>query len=429
MHHSLNRLSSDIDMFYAKTRPTSELIEEKEKLFSFISECVSYLHAQFQSEIEDGAYSPHAERGFFLDNMATKTSSSSWRTFKFGSEAWATSCCDSDVDIAVALNFRNNRFDKKFILKTLSRAISDNDADEQLRVQLLLGARYPIIRVYHRHTQFVKLDISIADRFCERRTELISSLLRHYEQVLTLPLKRLIIFIKTWAKARRINSAYHGFLNSFGFTLLILKFVESLVDEHRHILRFRKSVSVLVLEFFEFYVLRFNLAEYCVRLESARGRFGRGRERRRGFEAQYPRKRRRSAMMEVMDPVNDDNNVAQSVGYAQYHGIAFEFIRAFKILRAAQTQTDGATQLEGAQMAVFDALLVADWQPHAHENENENDNASEHEHETASVGTSVSASEGNKSTTACSTTDTELESEGGHAVTVEGEDVDVVASL
>ena len=38
--------------------------------------------------------------------------------------------------------------------------------------------------------------------------------------------RQLVVVVKTWAKARRINSAQEGTLNSFGFSLLVIHYLQ-----------------------------------------------------------------------------------------------------------------------------------------------------------------------------------------------------------
>jgi len=79
---------------------------------------------------------------------------------------------------------------------------------------------------------------------------LILNMIKHYETRYHLPVRKLIVFLKKWSKVRGINNSYHGYLNSFGFTLLILKFIQS--SETQGLLQHRRSAADLVSGFFEF---------------------------------------------------------------------------------------------------------------------------------------------------------------------------------
>merc|ERR1711933_229451 len=108
------------------------------------------------------------------------------------------------------------------------------------------------------------IDVSIADRFCLKRTKLINEILCHYEGKFGLPMKRLIVFIKHWSKVRMINNSYKCYLNSYAYTLLIIKFIQHLLDDNKHIIYFNKSLSFFVFSFFEFYLFKFDISKHEV---------------------------------------------------------------------------------------------------------------------------------------------------------------------
>merc|ERR1719384_2192663 len=234
----------------------------KEHLIKYISDTTQYLHESFKDDIKADNFTPKNERGTFLKNLKTKANKKPWSVSIFGSESWGTSGADSDVDLAIFLNFPNSRFDKKFVLKMLARKLSEGDEVGQLVIKQLLHAKYPIVRIQHLQEKSIKVDISIADRFCSKRNELILNMITHYETRYHLPVRKLIVFLKKWSKVRGINNSYHGYLNSFGFTLLILKFVQSMVGQRP--MQYRPSVSDLVVGFFEFYTLRYDLSAFSV---------------------------------------------------------------------------------------------------------------------------------------------------------------------
>ncbi len=55
------------------------------------------------------------------------------------------------------------------MLKCLARNLSEGDEVGQLAVKPLIHAKYPIIRIQHLQEKSIKVDISIADRFCSKR--------------------------------------------------------------------------------------------------------------------------------------------------------------------------------------------------------------------------------------------------------------------
>eukprot|EP01084_Bolivina_argentea_P061737 112865_1 len=336
---TFSKLTADIDYLYHRTRPYPHDIKEKESLCQYIQQCVEYLQERCIDEAkqmhDDDASRKKARSNnkkksskrpritmqrLFLEHMTHRNSAlnTKWTVHKFGSETWGTSIGrDSDIDIAVRLNFSNRRSDKIYMLQRLSRIISENDSNDHdlLRVQLLLHAKYPIIRVYHKQYEHIKADISIADRYCLKRNQLIIEYIHYYETQYRFPLKKLIVFIKYWSKQRAINGAYYGYLSSFGYTLMILHFIHYFIIKHYK----RKggaSLSTLVCAFFEFYAFEYTAAIHSI-----------------SIDAEFGKKYDTRCFMEVMDPMNDENNVAKNVGYYQYCKIQREFVRCASIMR------------------------------------------------------------------------------------------------
>eukprot|EP01083_Nonionella_stella_P281413 957509_1 len=138
-------LSNDIDQFYLNTRPYLLYVQEKEKLCAYVRECVLYLQkicTKESNQSKKALRKLSKMKQLFLHNLKSrKTTNSNWKIFTFGSSSWGTDIRgDSDIDMAISLNFRNLRADKTFILNRLSQIISENDKDGLLRVQILCHA-------------------------------------------------------------------------------------------------------------------------------------------------------------------------------------------------------------------------------------------------------------------------------------------------
>jgi len=353
IEHSMFYLSSEIDEFYHKVRPSPAQTEQKASLITFIDESVTYLYTTLTNELEgeqgedeEDAYFDY-EKERFLQHLETQIRCAKaksqyrkgkpWDTFVFGSEAWNISSWDSDTDIAIRLDFRNGRNDKIFLLRSLSRILSENDRNSLLHVQFI-EAKYPIIRISHIEHAYIQIDVSIADRYCAIRTELIDKILNHYEVKFGLPMRRLIVFIKHWSKCRGINNSYKCYLNSYAYVLLIIKFVQHLLAENKHIIWYNKSLSHLAFEFFEYYLFKYDISKQRVCIANP-------------FDTLLPEQRQNNskAILELIDPVNVGNNVADKVGFAQFDHIRAEFIRSFSLF--AQFMTEEITQI-----SLFDVL-------------------------------------------------------------------------
>eukprot|EP01083_Nonionella_stella_P085618 237451_1 len=326
----MDLLSVEIERYYTSTRPYAEEVIEKDRLCSYIVECGKYLQTQCEQD------------GKECDVMTKRHHySRAWDIFRFGSESWGTSCRDSDIDMGIFVNFRNVRPDKTYLLSQLARIISENDSEGLLLIKPLLNARYPIIRIFENRLN-VKIDVSIADRFCRGRDELILSMIKALESKYQIAIKKLIVFIKYWSKQKGINNAYQCYLNSFGYTLLVIKFIQFHLFYEK---QSNKSLSFLVYKCFEFYACRFKpqMHSICIQMNDD--------EMRNIFDAKsFNHEMNSYCFLEIRDPINPENNVAQRVGLSQMLRIKQEFINAFEVIKAYKND-------QYSKISLFDLLV------------------------------------------------------------------------
>jgi len=203
-------------------------------------------------------------------------------------------------------------------------------------VHSLLHAKYPIIRVNHIRLKHIKFDISIADRYCTRRNQLINEYVDYFWYEHGIPMKKLIVFIKHWTKQRGINNAYRCFLNSFGFTLLIIQFIQCLIA-NKDKNYFGQKIDYFAYEFWAFYAFEFDPSKHGIAIRNE----------------QLGKKKNIGCFLEVIDPVNDANNVGQNVGYWQYSKIRAECMRCIEIYRDYSKEW---------KMSLFDVLTFGDYE-------------------------------------------------------------------
>jgi DNA polymerase sigma len=95
----------------------------------------------------------------------------------------------------------------------------------------------PLIKIKDQATE-ICCDISMENDLSLYK----ASLLRCYV-AMDARFPQLLCLVKTWAQARNINDAAHHTLNSFGYTLLVIQFLQMCsppvlpslqVDEHEH---------------------------------------------------------------------------------------------------------------------------------------------------------------------------------------------------
>ena len=175
-----------------------------------------------------------------------------WNIFKFGSTVWEIETNDSDIDMAIDMKQSNvSRSAKQKVLKAIMERIRNET--QLLLITDITNARYPIIRIKDR-CYGIQIDLSVADKYCLKTTQYVQSTIDTIEGF-GIPIRKFIIFIKHWSKRCGINNALKCYLNSFGYTLMAIHYVQSLVLGCRLI---EKKVSCLVIGFFSFYGFRFN---------------------------------------------------------------------------------------------------------------------------------------------------------------------------
>eukprot|EP01083_Nonionella_stella_P071006 190388_1 len=321
----MEELSEAIELHYARTRPTKESKSAQQRVFNYIERCTGYL----QTSESDGSNMKRILKGtspVFIEK-------STFSVFVFGSKSDGTSSPASDIDIGVYLNFKVSRSHKRGLLLKLSQIVSKHDPSRSLLVKCLLRARYPIIKIYDFESRDT-INVSIADCFCFQRNELIKRYIAHHTATVSkvLPaedcINKLIVFIKHWSKARGINNAYAGYLNSFGFVVLIIKFIQWF--ELRKLRKNKKrkwNLAEILIEFYSFYVIKFDWSVHCVSI--ARRFTEDDYKDRDGMIFDY--KLNPYIALQIIDPMNVKNNVAKNVNVSRTQHIKYEFIRAVQI--------------------------------------------------------------------------------------------------
>jgi len=90
------------------------------------------------------------------------------------------------------------------------------------------------------------------------------------------------------------------------------------------------------MSFFAFYAFEFDPSKHCVSILNER----------------LDNKRNSNCFLEVIDPVNFENNVAQNVGFWQYSKIRQECIRCVEIYKFANTKE--------WKLAMFECIIQSD---------------------------------------------------------------------
>jgi hypothetical protein len=126
------------------------------------------------------------------------------------------------LDLTFTPDFRQRLYpsEKARVLRLVSTKLlsSGKNMDPPWRTKLKLHARIPIVRI---SAGGVEVDISL-----ENDLPVYKSKLLHRYSLLDPRFPILVKIIKTWARAKNINSAEHGTLNSFSLSLMVVHYLQ-----------------------------------------------------------------------------------------------------------------------------------------------------------------------------------------------------------
>merc|ERR1711933_510687 len=227
----------------------------------------------------------------------------------------------------------------------------------KVKVTTVLHARCPIITIHSRKNS-MKMDISVADdESIEITKDLIHDLIEKYNE-LGFPIREFLVFIKHWTKKRCINDSPHRFVNSFGYTLMAIKYIQYLAVKRRE----NMNLSCLVYGFFSFYALKFDAKKHVIDVMDDRY------SKEKDF-AIFRHKLHCKRPLVIVDPANSTNNVTNNVRMKQWKAISLELQRATNIYKLFMQQP------QGVEVSLFDLLMKeCVKQPNTHDDYDFDDN-------------------------------------------------------
>ncbi|KAJ1475144.1 hypothetical protein T484DRAFT_3201066 [Baffinella frigidus] len=163
----------------------------------------------------------HKEFIVRLDGILKKCCGRDARVDAFGSTVSGFATRDSDLDIT--LNPGRGKVltcdEKRELLKSLSKHFRFRC---HLKSFAVLSARVPVVQLKD-PTTGVCADLSVQNDLPVFKSQLF----KDYSSIDS-RFRPLIMLVKAWAKARGINSAPQGTLNSFGYSVLVLHYLQHL---------------------------------------------------------------------------------------------------------------------------------------------------------------------------------------------------------
>jgi len=261
----------------------------------------------------------------------------------FGSTANGLDTINSDLDLSIHLQDMHGKeiaiIDSSTARKILMKMAREMKKQRYKEVTPVLFARVPIVK-FRDKTSDIESDISIRNSLSKFKTRLLKMFLKTDRRV-----KPLVLAVKHWAKSRDIGDAARGSLNMFGYTLLVIQFLQSIKPPILPIVSctphwegnesWKKNprhyeglgndnhmqVGELLISFFEFY-RRFNFEDGAISVRAGKPTL------KSTCHCQPGHKR----VMIIEDPFDPSDNCARNITVAVLRTIRQEFVRAYAIL-------------------------------------------------------------------------------------------------
>ncbi|KAI8911735.1 hypothetical protein EDD86DRAFT_188649, partial [Gorgonomyces haynaldii] len=195
-----------------------------------------------------------------LEQVVSKTFPGS-ETKVFGSFATKLYLPSSDLDVVVLA-----QVDNKIGLRRLHKALEK--ADIMSRIELILGAKVPILKVVDSLTNF-RIDISFNSQNGLETVEIVNKFLN--DSVCGEGLRSLMLILKQFLSQRHLNEVYTGGISSYSLLLMIASFLKLHPKIQTREIVAHENLGVLLIEFFELYGLYFNYNRVGIAVDVKKG--------------------------------------------------------------------------------------------------------------------------------------------------------------
>jgi len=243
----------------------------------------------------------------------------------FGSSACGLDSKGGDIDVGILYTRENNVKTLRKVLMELHkhRAQNLNGEAYKLKIQPIFHCKVPILKIKD-NSYDLQADLSIW-----RGQGVVSDLIMQFIQY-DKRVQPFLIAIKYWSKRRRINDASQNMINSFGYVILALKFLQMLgiipirptTDEPIARKEIPVNLGDILVGFFDFYAnFPFDSHQISILKE--------------GIQLKNPSEfdvREIQTVMILQDPIEISNNVARNVREGTLRQIQSEFKRSYQCL-------------------------------------------------------------------------------------------------
>ncbi|XP_011648330.1 non-canonical poly(A) RNA polymerase PAPD5-like [Pogonomyrmex barbatus] len=219
----------------------------------------------------------------------------------------------SDIDLVVIGMWTN------LPLRTLERALLDQNIAEPSSIKVLDKASVPIVKLTDKESE-IKVDISFNMNNGVKSAELINSFKRQYPV-----LEKLVMVLKQFLLQRDLNEVFTGGISSYSLILMTISFLQLHARQNVHCPN--ANLGVLLIEFLELYGRKFNYVKTGIRVKDGGTYISKEEVQRDMIDGHRP------SLLCIEDPLTPGNDIGRSSYGALYVKDAFDW--AYFILSQA----------------------------------------------------------------------------------------------
>lgn len=211
----------------------------------------------------------------------------------------------SDIDLVVIGMWTN------LPLRTLERALLDQNIAEPSSIKVLDKASVPIVKLVDKETD-IKVDISFNMNNGVKSAELIKSFKRQYPV-----LDKLVMVLKQFLLQRDLNEVFTGGISSYSLILMTISFLQ--LHPRQNAYCSNANLGVLLIEFFELYGRKFNYVKTGIRVKNGGTYISKEEIQRDMIDGHRP------SLLCIEDPLTPGNDIGRSSYGALYVKDAFDW--------------------------------------------------------------------------------------------------------
>ncbi|XP_071558592.1 terminal nucleotidyltransferase 4A [Temnothorax nylanderi] len=211
----------------------------------------------------------------------------------------------SDIDLVVIGMWTN------LPLRTLERALLDQNIAEPSSIKVLDKASVPIVKLTDKESE-IKVDISFNMNNGVKSAELIKSFKTQYPV-----LEKLVIVLKQFLLQRDLNEVFTGGISSYSLILMTISFLQ--LHPRKDIHCPNTNLGVLLIEFLELYGRKFNYVKTGIRVKDGGIYISKEEIQRDMIDGHRP------SLLCIEDPLTPGNDIGRSSYGALYVKSAFNW--------------------------------------------------------------------------------------------------------